>query len=259
MTTPAKTYFLAADLSLPPDGPLRLGSILSRPSDSLSILNRDDYVPVPDQDVSSVINTDFRIISRSTDSGMGLWTKFLQVHGLARVDNSTIVKTDFSCKELETLSFLPKDNYIRKAVDSEPVQKYLRGGLFRRPVYLVTGLKIARGVRQEVSRSKHTDIRGRVVVDIGNVTPLGVPIGTEVSVAGLEALSESKTGQRILLGGSSDFIFAFRVRKIKFRQWKQADNEAGGLKITAGSRTASPTSTENSGRGWDVRAQTRGR
>jgi len=227
-----KSYFLATDLSLPPDGPLRLGSILSRPSDGLSILNRDNYIPVPDQDVSPpVIQTNFRSISRSTDSsGMSLWAKFLQVQGLAGVDNSTIVKTGFSCKELATLSFFPKDDYVKEAVDSAPVQKYLSGGLLSRPVYLVTGLKIARGVQQEVSRSKHSEIGGRVAVDIGNVT-LGVPVGNEVSVAGLEALSGSKAGQRMLLGGSSDFIFAYRVRKITFRKRKQTEDEGAAFRL----------------------------
>ena len=150
MASKRKTFFLVRDFDLPPDGPLQLGSILSNATDCRSILNRDDRVvdQEPDQRTSHVLR-DFK--SSSNDPAFGPWQKSMR--GILGLNASTKETTEFSCEELLTVSFSPKDDYIRQSVDKRSVQAYLRRSILSSPVYMVTGLKIARGAKFPQSQS----------------------------------------------------------------------------------------------------------
>lgn len=104
--------------------------------------------------------------------------------------------------------------YLEQTVLGDPsVLAYLRASrLGRNSIYMITGVKIVRG-----AQVKETIERG-----FGGDTEVGVDatmVGVPVSVGPkLEASKENK--REISFSGSSDFVFAYRLRKIRYREGK---------------------------------------
>lgn len=97
--------------------------------------------------------------------------------------------------------------WLRERVDEKVMKLVL--GRRRGKVFLVTGIKIARGlaVSREVCRS--SGVVGKVSVS-GIGTAMPVDLGPEVEVEGSRLRSEA-------FAGPSDVMFAYRVREIFFK------------------------------------------
>lgn len=103
--------------------------------------------------------------------------------------------------------------YLEQTVLGDPsVLAYLRASrISRNSIYMITGVKIVRGaqVKDTIERGFGGD--GEVSVDATMLT--GVPVSTTPK---LEASRDKK--QEISFSGSSDFVFAYRLRKIRYRE-----------------------------------------
>ncbi|KAF7548549.1 hypothetical protein G7Z17_g6987 [Cylindrodendrum hubeiense] len=139
-------------------------------------------------------------------------TKFLKGLGFgvdvgAEVDNRDEEMYKFDL--IETTQFAPKPEYLQKCVESDTVRRYLQISRYRRPVYVITGLKVVTGASANTLRSR--TVGGTLAAEVdnsvwsGGIVPLGGRVGLEGKVG-----SEGKTSWE----GSSDFVFAFRVRKV---------------------------------------------
>lgn len=108
--------------------------------------------------------------------------------------------------------------------------RFLEKSRYRKPVYLVTGLKIARGVK--LARSVKLDAVGAEVsaeVDAGVWTGVPVSGGPEVGVTRGRREGVTWEGD----GPENDFVFASRVWKVKVRK-NTAGNEAYGKPYKTG-------------------------
>jgi hypothetical protein len=87
------------------------------------------------------------------------------------------------------------------------VQRYLEKSRYRKPVYIVTGLKTVRGAKVESRRARF--LEGSVSAEVDGTAWTGAPVS-----GGLEAAR--KMGDRVALAweGATDFVFAFRVQKV---------------------------------------------
>lgn len=103
-------------------------------------------------------------------------------------------------------------------MNSPEVDEYLTASRWRKPVYMVTGVKIARGA--SVTRLKtHSSSVG---VQAGLSTdPSWVPCNV-----GLESEMSKHDSQSLSFEKSSDFVFAFRLRKITYDKKKPAKSES---------------------------------
>ncbi|KAH7145561.1 hypothetical protein B0J13DRAFT_595448 [Dactylonectria estremocensis] len=88
-----------------------------------------------------------------------------------------------------TTEFAPKPEYLQNCVEADDIHQYLQRIRYRKPLYIITGLKVVTGARANALRSQ----------------AVGVGLGMEGKVG-----SKGK----MTWEGTSDFIFAFRVRKI---------------------------------------------
>jgi hypothetical protein len=79
---------------------------------------------------------------------------------------------------------------------------------FRKRLYIVTGLKIARGAQMRIMRSRANEVVTGINVDGAAVAGMPVGVGFEVS----PGWGSDETGG---FGGSDDFVFAFRVKKLR--------------------------------------------
>jgi hypothetical protein len=217
MTSSTKTYFLAPnfDFPPPPSGLIDLGSIITDPKKPDRSLNKGELVLIPAHAIFTTTKTDWTA-SRSQLHAVdgGIWTSFLQtIIGLsAEVDVSRSKGKDevYRCKVLETQYFQPDDAYILANLQNPRVQGYVKTGWpVKKSVYMITGLKIARGVSAETEVSEEYGVGGKVGVDATAFTG-GVPVS-----GGPKGKWSSKSSEGIGFGGSEDFVFAFRLIKIK--------------------------------------------
>lgn len=234
MTSSTKTYYLAPnfDFPPPPGGLIDLGSIIADPNKPDRSLNKSELVSIPAHAIFTRTKTDWTA-SRSQLQAVdgGIWTSFLQtIIGLsADVDVSRSKGKDevYRCKILETQYFQPDDAYIVANLQNPRVQGYVKTGWpVKKSVYMITGLKIARGVSAETEVSKEHGVEGKLGVDATALAG-GVPVS-----GGPKGKWSSKNSEGIAFGGSEDFVFAFRLLKIKPKKegyFKEEDYNKGAL------------------------------
>ncbi|OAA55162.1 hypothetical protein ISF_08083 [Cordyceps fumosorosea ARSEF 2679] len=214
-----KTYFLCPTddfIYPPPTGPLRLGSILRSTSAPQLPLNVASVVPVANPTPPQV-ETDWRkTVSTRTGLGLGVYAQFLQlavgVSGIGpqvEVEWSRHMANVFAFDTMTTLSFEPTPLYVEEAVKTPTVQAWLREPRQRiSPVvtiFLVTGMKLVKGARIHHSSSGSTAVTANLGVD---VPPLGF-------TAGPKGRWSSTNDDETEFSRESEFIFAFRVKRIR--------------------------------------------
>lgn len=158
-----KTYLLAPNFQHKPDGALQIGNIIADPFRPAKVLSKApvgsslaiDFVTEYDHESS---------IRQSRKSSIGVWVRFLQSIGvkIPFIHDANCFK-QYLIDRLEThyLCDEPFDNdpsvLLRLA---EPrVQIAIKSGFFcLQPVYMITGIKIARGFTVQTQNSKAEDL-----------------------------------------------------------------------------------------------------
>lgn len=141
----------------------------------------------------------------------GIWAKFLAtVFGVgahANVsyerDDDTVYKFDY----LETTFFNPSKDYLRSSMTVPVVRAYMRAAKFALPVYMVTGIKVGRGVAVQSSH----EVGGGVNVAVGIGHP-GAP-----AAGGPEMELTSKTARGFAFTRGDDCLVALRLKKITYK------------------------------------------
>lgn len=115
---------------------------------------------------------------------------------------------NFSFKAIETRQFVPTLPYVQACVENENVRRFLEMSRYRKPVYIITGLKIVFG--DEASMITSHFVQNSPVVRIDSTTPQIGPI--KLSGSGTESGAVTKTVTE--WQSSDNFVFAFRVSKV---------------------------------------------
>ncbi|KAH6713890.1 hypothetical protein BKA61DRAFT_52153 [Leptodontidium sp. MPI-SDFR-AT-0119] len=251
MSNSKKTYFLAPDFHLPPppNGPLSLGSIITSPSTPERILNKANQTPLSEASIYVSHQRDWSstrgVLKENT---FGVWTSFLQLILGISADVEVHRKHDtseaYKCRDLETTYFHPDEAYIHASLKHPTVKSYMEKSWWRTPVYLVTGIKIARGMSAESEKVRGHGGALSLGVDATLLTG-GVPIQ-----AGPQVETASEKMESVSWSGGEDFIFAYRLVRIKKRltsgEFTEVDYNKGALYDT----DASSNSEQASGQSW---------
>jgi hypothetical protein len=206
-----KTYFLlpSFDIPPPPDGPIFLGHILLDPSDPTP-LNSTDRQPIAK--VYPTWITDFKATrGQFRDGKFGVWAQFLEMSRFGGELSTKYEKSAqdiYTFKRIDTTYFIPDKKYVEKSMEAEEVEAFMKEERYKKPVYMITGLKVARGARLE-SANKVTS---------GSKAMLGVD--GPALIGPIAKRSKTRT-EELSFGDSSDFVFAFRLRKIRYRRDKK--------------------------------------
>jgi hypothetical protein len=210
-----KIWFLVPDFDFPADGPLVLGTIINHPLQPNRIINEDSIAAVPASSKRITHKEDWKhTVEIERDGRIGVLARFLSGllgEGLGGdFDERTI--NEYDIKNLETAHFSPTESYVNDAVGAVDVQDFLKGSRFKLPVYMITGLKIARGGSSQVLIKKR-QMRGLHA----NTTFLGMPTGAQVEVdTGNIALRQTRNEESSFK--SSNFVIAYRLNKITFQK-----------------------------------------
>ena len=217
--TPQKAYFEMPNFDYPP-GTIQLGQIIDNPKLPGSIIGQP-YMPLPQSHESYKTNWE-KEKSRILNGSMGIWAQFLatvlDIRGNA---NGSLVLEDSSFlkfQRLETLFFSPDPSpeYVKSSMLQPTVKQYFENNLRKTP-YMITGVKVARGA--EGIKRKLREVSGSAQVKINGRTS-GEPASSGPQIGWKRSLMSEET-----FAASSDFVFAYRLRKIKII-WKTMDIES---------------------------------
>lgn len=215
-----KTYFLCPTSDFihpPPTGPLSLGSIIRSTSSPQYPLNRAKTVAVADA-FPPVVETDWKkTVSTEKGVGLGVYAQFLQLAsgGLpvgpeVNVAHSNKTKSIFAFDTVTTLAFEPTQEYVQEAVKAPTIQTWLREPKQKFApsvsLYLVTGMKLVKGARIKYSTSQSTKVSGNIGIDVPALATTFGPKGRW----------NSTNDDETEINRESEFVFAFRVKRLKF-------------------------------------------
>lgn len=236
-----KTYFLCPISDFihpPPTGPLCLGSIIRSTSTPQYPLNRASVVTVTDA-LPPVVETDWKkTVSAEKGLGMGVYAQFLQMAsgGLPlgpeiNVKHSNRTASIFAFDTVTTLAFEPTQEYVKEAVKAPAVKTWLREPRQRfAPVselFVVTGMKLVKGAKIKFSTSQSTTAKGNLGID---VHALGTTIGPKGHWT-------STNDDATEFNRESEFVFAFRVKRLKFgRRLKLEEYSKGAFMAVGGKK-----------------------
>lgn len=237
-----KTYFLCPTSDFihpPPAGPLCLGSVIRSTSTPQYPLNKANIIALPKHETVPIIETDWRkTISTEKGLGLGVYAQFLQLAtgGLpfgpeGSVEHSSQTTSAFAFDTLTTLAFEPTQEYVEQSIQANAVQTWLREPRQRfKPVvslFLVTGIKVVQGARIKYSTSQSTKVAGNIGID---VTALGTTVGPK---GHWDSVNEDTTE----FNRDSEFVFAFRVKKLKIgRRVNTEDYNKGAFLADGGQK-----------------------
>jgi hypothetical protein len=201
------------DIPPPPEGPVGLGHIIDDPSE-LVPLNRVDRQDIPEDEVYLSHKSGFKATRGRLQNGeFGVWAKVLGLTGFggkARWKYEMSSDDIYTFQSLDTTFFNPKQKYVEKSMQVPAIKRFMEAARYKTPVYMITGLKVASGASLESSKTKN---HGSMLTLEAHGTPIAIPaaMGSKAGVA------KSKT-ESMSFASSSDFVIAFRLRKILYKK-----------------------------------------
>ena len=235
-----KTYFLCPTSDFiypPPTGPLCLGSIIRSTSVPQYPLNKGGVVAVSDE-FPPVVETDWKkTISTEKGVGLGIYAQFLQLAtgGLrfgpeVNVEHSNKTANTFAFDTVTTLSFEPTQEYVEEAVKAPAVRTWLREPRQKfalvNELFLITGLKLVKGAKIIYSTSQSTTVEGNLGIYVPALGTTFGPKGHWTSTND-DATESSR---------ESEFVFAFRVKRLKFGRRLKLEEYNKGAFMTVGGK-----------------------
>ncbi|KAK6331598.1 hypothetical protein TWF718_002147 [Orbilia javanica] len=215
MANRVKSYFLVPAYDFAPDA-IKLGGVVR------SVLKPTDYS-------TEVLPLDSQLIEKSAPVfycdtltqtfgyGGGVFAEFLKyVFGIGAgtgVGTTGAETMEIVCEKLETHCFNPTKDYMRDTINrvlgDGVLERSLRSRFFgsREKLFMITGIKIAEGVKISTSQMKGLDFRAQVGAD---ATLMGVP-GAGGGV-GLELVWKDARVAELKTKGQ--IVIAYRVTKI---------------------------------------------
>ena len=165
---------------------------------------------------------------------IGIWARFLQVFGIdaeASVDWDRNNGEIYKFEKLDTDFIDPSPGFVKESMMTPSVAEFIVEKDFKKPVYMITGVEIARGANVAVARSREAGTHVRAGVD---GTTAGAPAAAESEVT-----VSSRNSETTSFGESSDFVFAYRLREIYYEkgQVKHKEHNKGALQGTDGGST----------------------
>ena len=212
MANLVKSYFLAPQWHHKPGGAITLGSIVVDPKAPHVSYTKDSSVQLPALSVDHK-TAPFQItLENSTKKQTGLSADILSalgVGGSIALNLSKSKSITISAREVQTQEIHPTYAYGDAMIQQGDVQRYLEGKRFKKDVYMVVGLKIAKNAT--IGTYTERGHGGDINVQANALVFTGVPIG-----GGPMFNASSKHSASAFAGLSEPFILAYRVRRITF-------------------------------------------
>ncbi|PVH96495.1 hypothetical protein DM02DRAFT_503132, partial [Periconia macrospinosa] len=209
-----KRYILMPNTQYAPDAFFKLGTLITDPFDPESTIEDYSIVPFPaSMSTISTFQTQYEdVISNEKKGKYGVFTSFLSFVGIGLDLSTNHASGDEATnifEKLETKYFTPRQDYAESILQDEHVKKCLHEPMMNPNVYMVTGIKIAIGVKG--GTRKHSKQNGAEMSLEMDPTLSGTPISIGPHIEGSrEVAFGTKFGQ------STDYIYAYRVAEVHY-------------------------------------------
>lgn len=206
----APTYVLAPNFTYHPNTSICLGDIVQYPDDPTKPLST---VPESErQPITTHFDYDNELSNQSILSLRGsIWANFLE-KASAKIGGGTSdeILTKYTIRRLETIYFTkqPTDEEAADRVKEKKVKAAVNAGiLMKKPVFMITGLKVARGMQLLSSVGATTNADAKLEVSV----TADEGIGADAAYSrGQKAGQKHRAGQ--------DIIFAYQLHSITHRR-----------------------------------------
>lgn len=212
MSNKVKTYFLVPGWDFPV-GSIQLGSIIASPSFPHRSFIENDIIPI---DTKVHLSDKFNFsttLDKSKSNKFGLWAQFLQIFGLGAEASVSFDKgaiDTYAFQHMQTTWFLPSKAFVDACVKNTNVVDFLEQTNFRKPLYIITGLKTVEGASVTTVNSKGRGVNAKLGFD-GTSAAVPVTVGPEVE----RNIEESETAS---FEKSSPVIFAFKLAAVRCKE-----------------------------------------
>ncbi|KAH7210107.1 hypothetical protein DER44DRAFT_775052 [Fusarium oxysporum] len=205
------TYILAPNWTFRPEGRITIGNVLVDPLLPHRVLLKPD--PNCHLPTETATEKNWQLsIETMRNLSLSIWATFLEKISIKIGANRTHVKDgQFNMQSLDTVSLKDdlSDDYIKTLCSDPKVREFMRlDSLLCKPVYVVTGLKIAKGFSLSGSAKHSAGLMGKV----------GGEVAPEASVGGSAHMSSS-TSISDQFESVNDIIFAYQLTMIKPKGW----------------------------------------
>ena len=204
-----KTYLLAPNFTFEPDGPIRIGIIIADPFHPTKSL----HIPTTKPAVAK--HTDLDVTharQKSRSHHHSIWAQFFSTASAnIRAGASSDVHTQYTMNSLETIRMKedPTDKDAAELLNIPEIKATVSAGLMGfAPVYMITGIKIARGFRLSTRTSQTHDAQ------LGGSVPITDTLG-----AGGEMSGSRRVVVEDSLHSGSDIIFAYQLHVVAPKRW----------------------------------------
>lgn len=120
----------------------------------------------------------------------------------------------FKCELLTTVQFNTNPEYLKECIDTAEVKAFLEESGYRNPIYIITGLKIARNAT--MGSTQAADIEAKATAEVDS-SALGVA-PTSVGPGFNHTKNESRS---ISWRRQEEFVFAFQACEVKVDKVKK--------------------------------------
>ncbi|KAG4433983.1 hypothetical protein IFR05_010532 [Cadophora sp. M221] len=226
-----KTWIFVRGTDFNPGRSLSLGQILTKPFEPSLPLFPDGPLPIPEASINRSHQTGVKSSSRTAlGVSFGLWAEAdpLPVSGNVGGKHETSHEQEWEFEKLEGEMTVPRQADVQAALEKPEIVAHLQRIKFdfRKRLYMITGVRIARGARYGSKDSKTRGGNAKIMVDL---TAAGVPVkvGPEVDVTRENSGAYS-------FEGASDFVYAYRVCEVHYgksvytKPYNKGDSFAGG-------------------------------
>lgn len=145
-------------------------------------------------------------------AGGGVFATFLQLFGIGGEVGSAVDKTHteiFTVERMVTEEFSPDKGYLERCLKDLGVRDAFIGPSRKSRAYMVTGLKTAYGATKATETIKKKNWHARFGVD---ASAAGAPLSLGPEGHWSSGVTERSSADE------SDFIFAFKLRRLKYRK-----------------------------------------
>jgi hypothetical protein len=211
-------YHLAPNFSIPPveaGGVLTLGSLIPNIATADDPINVDCHVHIPTCKLFCSHQTGFSATRARMSSGeYGIWAKFVDIGGVGSGGGELSWAPEKSAEDvfhfraIDTVYFNPSQEYLEESMGKDDVKEYMEGS-GSRAVYMVTGLKTARGA----SLKTHKTAKRTAAAELGLKDLGGLSAGV-----GSKLAASKEVRQGMGFEDSTDFIVGIRVKKLMYKK-----------------------------------------